>query len=171
MADLNYILFFKVVYYWIIELENWSGKKSSILKIFNFCTSVNKDCVCLFGEGEETTICWGDNSIRSLSGKLTDLGDIGTILKLIKLFMRQQWTVDSQLPYLRIQIYIVCGIFCSWWLCTHSSTVHTRTNYLCIFTESAPLGRFSHRVAMSVFCLIVCLRHRMHFILKPFIGP
>ena len=33
-----------------------------------------------------------------------------------------------------------------------------------IFTELAPLGRFSHRVAMSG-CLSVCLRHRVQFFL------
>ena len=31
-----------------------------------------------------------------------------------------------------------------------------------IFTNSAPLGRVGHRVAMSV-CVSVCLRHRVHF--------
>ena len=40
--------------------------------------------------------------------------------------------------------------------------------YRVIFTESAPLGRFSHRVAMSL-CLSVCLsevlRHRVQFFL------
>ena len=35
-----------------------------------------------------------------------------------------------------------------------------------IFTNSAPLGRVGHRVAMSVcvcVCLSVCLRHRVQF--------
>ena len=39
-----------------------------------------------------------------------------------------------------------------------------------IFTNSAPLGRVGHRVAMSV-CVCVCLRHRVQFFLRPFIGP
>ena len=42
------------------------------------------------------------------------------------------------------------------------------------FIESAPLGRFSHRNAISV-CLSVCvcvvLRHRVQFFLRPLIGP
>ena len=38
--------------------------------------------------------------------------------------------------------------------------------FFCFFNESAPLGRFSHKVAMSVYlcvCLSVCLRHQMQF--------
>ena len=41
------------------------------------------------------------------------------------------------------------------------------------FTKSFSLGRFSHRVAMSIclcVCFFVCLRHRMHFF-RPLIGP
>ena len=41
---------------------------------------------------------------------------------------------------------------------------------LFIFTNSAPLGRVGHRVAMSV-CLFVCLRHQVQFFSRPLIGP
>ena len=42
------------------------------------------------------------------------------------------------------------------------------------FTNSAPLGRVGHRVAMSVcgdVCVSVCLRHRVQFFVRPLIGP
>ena len=39
-----------------------------------------------------------------------------------------------------------------------------------IFTNSAPLGRVGHRVAMSVRGC-VCLRHRVYFFSRPLIGP
>ena len=39
-----------------------------------------------------------------------------------------------------------------------------------IFTNSAPLGRVGHRVAMSV-CVSVCLRHRVQLFSRPLIGP
>ena len=44
----------------------------------------------------------------------------------------------------------------------------------CIFTNSAPLGRVGHRVAMFVclwVCLSVCLRHWVQFFSRPLIGP
>ena len=47
-------------------------------------------------------------------------------------------------------------------------------NYKGVFTNSAPLGRVGHRVAMSVcvsVCLSVCLRHRVQFFSRPLIGP
>ena len=40
-----------------------------------------------------------------------------------------------------------------------------QTMWIRIFTNSAPLGRVSHRVAMSV-CLSVCLRHWVQFFFK-----
>ena len=49
---------------------------------------------------------------------------------------------------------------------------HSRKSEL--FTNSAPLGRVGHRVAMSVcvcVCVSVCLRHRVQFFSRPLIGP
>ena len=40
----------------------------------------------------------------------------------------------------------------------------------CIFTELATLDRFSHRVAMSVYCSVF-LRHRVQFFSRSLIGP
>ena len=43
-----------------------------------------------------------------------------------------------------------------------------------VFAELATLGRFSHKVMMSVclcVCLFVCLRHRMQCFSRPLIGP
>ena len=42
--------------------------------------------------------------------------------------------------------------------------------FLFIFTKSVLLGRFSHKVAMSV-CLCVYLRHQVQFFSRPAIGP
>ena len=39
-----------------------------------------------------------------------------------------------------------------------------------VFTNSAPLGRVCHRVALFV-CLCVCFRHQVQFFSRPLIGP
>ena len=39
------------------------------------------------------------------------------------------------------------------------------------FHRIGPLGRFDHRVAMSVVCMYVCLSLFMQFFSRPLIGP
>ena len=51
---------------------------------------------------------------------------------------------------------------------------HIKPDNCAIFTETAPLDRFSHRVAMSFclfVCLSVCLHHRVQSFSRPLIGP
>ena len=52
---------------------------------------------------------------------------------------------------------------------SHWPTDHMKSLFQSLFTNSAPLGRVGHRVAISI-CMYVCLRHLVHFFSKPLIG-
>ena len=114
-------------------------------------------CVCLFVPSTGVRNC------------VDFFGKVWTIFRVRSCGCWRWWQMTGD-RCMHILLGLHFGIF-FWYWCYYPHTSRDCVFLVCrIFTESASLGQFSHRVAGSV-CQDVCLRHRVQFFPRPLIGP